>query len=189
MTMIRTLVLALAVTGASSVMVAEAALGDDAKAAQRDRRPRLVFLSPAPSQPGFVGGLTGADLVCRQAAEAQGLSGVFLAWLGDGALGPADRFEPERGPLVNVRGERVASGWRQLGNGSAEAPVLRLDGTVSQTAPWTNVHHDGRSGSAATACDRWWNAGRRHAGSIGVGRDDRQVGSCDTPRPFLCVQQ
>jgi len=152
-----------------------------------EERPRLVFTSNSPDRPGFLGGISGADQLCRETAEAGGLSGVFLAWVGDGAMGPANRFEPESGPLVNVHGDRVAPGWRALASGPLDAPVLHLDGSTAIVAPWSNVRADGTSGLRATACDRWWTVDERFAGAVGVG--EAQVVACDSPRPFVCVEQ
>jgi hypothetical protein len=148
---------------------------------------RLVFVSPPPANAAFVGGLTGADLVCHEAARAQGLDGVFLAFLGDGIVGPANRFGGDPAPVVNVNGEQVAADWQSLAAGRREAPILQLDGRPGAAPPWTNVRPDGRTGLLATACDRWWSSQRRYAGAVGI--VERDVVSCDSLRPFVCMEQ
>lgn len=166
--------------------VAAPAAGAGAAAAGHAPTSRLVFATAAPEGAGFVGGLTGADDVCRQTARAAGHEGVFLAWLGDGALGPADRFDRRPATYVNVRGEAIGDHWSALGKGRAASLVLDLNGHRPTRAPWSNVDPDGTSGPLATSCDRWWTATRSHVGAVD---GPAAVSSCDEPRPFYCVQQ
>jgi len=148
---------------------------------------RLVFAVAPPETPGFIGGLTGADTVCRETAAAHDLDGVYLAWLGDGAMGPANRFDRDEKPLVNARGDVVSQGWRALGSGEASAPVLQLNGTHPGTEPWSNVNADGTTGPLATTCNRWWSIQAVHAGGTGITETGRDA--CDSTRPLYCVEQ
>ena len=50
---------------------------------------KTVFLTSTTTGGGNFGGLSEADIICRERAEAAGLSGSFKAWLSASACGPA----------------------------------------------------------------------------------------------------
>lgn len=114
---------------------------------------RKVFVLRGPNDAGFtgdLGGLDGADDLCRAAAEAAGLMypGTFKAWLSDVEKGPADRFDfGFTGVYELVDGTPVARlGWGDLTDGVLEHPIdMNQDGVVSEagTAVWSNTDAGG----------------------------------------------
>lgn len=110
---------------------------------------------------GDLGGLDGADLACRLAAEAAGLAApsTFRAWLADDTGAPATRFTPAPGvPLVLVTGPRVADDLAQL---LADGPQRGVDvDEYGDLLPpgklvWSNTSFTGAAHDPDAHCDRW----------------------------------
>src|SRR5262245_26846429 len=53
---------------------------------------------------GNFNGLTGADAQCQARADAAGLGGAWMAWLGNGVDGPATRFTHSAAPYPRMGG-------------------------------------------------------------------------------------
>ena len=104
----------------SAVQVAVASMAVDAMAAGE---PKQVFITST-IYDGDLGGLSGADALCNQRANAAELSGKFRAWLSDETGSPNTRFATcSDCPYVRTDGEQVASGYADLTDGVLAAPI------------------------------------------------------------------
>ncbi|MEZ4451240.1 MAG: DUF4215 domain-containing protein [Nannocystaceae bacterium] len=120
-------------------------------------RDRLVFLTDAAYLGMDIQGMAGADAICVTQAGAGGhpKPESFLAWLGDGASGPADRFPHGSARYALPNGDVVAANWGDLTDGSLVHPIDRtFAGAQADVAVWTAVRVDGSTYDDAT-CDAW----------------------------------
>ncbi|HEY0133354.1 MAG TPA: hypothetical protein VGB85_04720 [Nannocystis sp.] len=109
---------------------------------------------------GDFGGLDGADLRCRNLAQAAGITSwpSFRAWLSDAEVGPLERFTlvPAK-PYGLPTGERVADSLADLVlNGPGDG--IRVDELGKPLTPslvWTNTGVAGEPHSATNHCKHW----------------------------------
>jgi hypothetical protein len=101
-------------------------------------------------------GLTAADEVCNNLAQAASLPGTFTAWLSDTGVNAADRVD-QTGPWVRRDGVLVASSFSQFTSGDLDAPI-----NVTETGQYLNGEYawtaSSNSGTAlAENCSGWTN--------------------------------
>lgn len=63
---------------------------------------------------GNVGGITGADKICKQLAHSAALSGNWKAWLSNSHISASKRLFHSPVPYVLLNGEIVAYNWSDL---------------------------------------------------------------------------
>ncbi|MFY0536677.1 hypothetical protein [Nannocystis pusilla] len=173
---------------------------------------RLVFLSSA-TYDGALGGLSGADLRCRNLATAAGLENplTFRAWLSDGLDSPLSRFEQvdlQGAPYVLPNGRMIAADFTELiEQGPRTGIALTETGAyLTEQLAWTNTSPFGEPFSAADHCDGWISDSFGFAARSGFNavelemgpeweawRDERQwtsaLGSlCDKTRRLYCFE-
>ena len=79
--------------------------------------PRVAFVT-SQEYTGALGGVSGADDKCQQAAVAGGLAGTFKAWISNGAdRSPSTSFT-RHGYFTTVTDEIIAYGWNELTSGN-----------------------------------------------------------------------
>ncbi|MEO1370297.1 MAG: hypothetical protein AAFX50_24200, partial [Acidobacteriota bacterium] len=157
---------------------------------------RTVFLSSRSYFPAELGGLAGADAKCQQLAEAEGLPGVFFAWLSDSSESPATRFVRGDRPFHLVNGGKVADGWDDLVDGSIEREIVVTEnGTdyseIGVLPSWTGT--DASGNAVGEHCEDWTSS----SGSARVGHGELTdarwssafTQSCDRPRQLYCFEQ
>ncbi len=130
---------------------------------------KLVFLTST-QHTGDLGGVTGADGICQDAASLAGHPGTFKAWLSGGASSssPSVRFTQSTEPYVRVDGAVVADDWADLTDGTLHNPI-NVDeyGAAAVTSfaytyvttsggPGLNVSSDCYGGDCH--CNDWTNA-------------------------------
>jgi hypothetical protein len=126
-------------------------------------------------------GLTGADAICQDLAEAGGslaAPGTYLAWLSAGGVvppntSPSTRFTQASVPYRRVDGTTVASDWSDLTDADLMAPINVDEGGSMVpdndfTAVWTATLFDGSRHFNGDDCGGWTGAGTAE-----VGRADR----------------
>lgn len=86
---------------------------------------RRVFVSSS-VQAGDMGGLEGADDICKNLADVEGLGGSFRAYIRNGDVTVEERLEHATVPYVRLDGLRIANNWTDLTDGTLQAP-LALD--------------------------------------------------------------
>jgi hypothetical protein len=106
---------------------------------------------------GALGGLQGGDAKCQALAAA--LGGTWLAWLGDGTDGPATRFRQSTMPYRLVSGERIATSWPDLIDGTIEVPLNHDEAGVELPSGddmivFTAVFHTGGNPTPVN-CSAW----------------------------------
>jgi hypothetical protein len=130
------------------------------------KNPRHVFVTSQTFTGGEIGGLTGADDICRGLAVKAGLSSSYFAWLSDSTGSPATRFPEDVGPYILVDGTIVANNWTDLTSGTLRHPIDLTEsggpppkgsaGCVSPAA-WSDTTNHGARAAALGACDDWVN--------------------------------
>jgi len=99
---------------------------------------------------GDLGGLSGADDKCQEAADAAGLVGIFQAWLSDSFETPASRWiHLATTPYVMLNGEVVATSFADLTDGTINNAIEITEKgdpkVIVLNAPnaWTGTLEDG----------------------------------------------
>lgn len=143
---------------------------------------------------GMLGGLAGADATCQAAADANGLGGVWMAWLSDETEGPATRFITHSGmPYVQTDGTMIASNWADLTDGTLAAGINRTAAGVEGGGNvfFTNTKSDG-SPSGANHCSGWTSrSGMGAAGSESMTSTwtEFMSFSCNSLCLLMCFEQ
>jgi hypothetical protein len=125
---------------------------------------RHVFVTSQAFVAGDLGGLPGADDICRRLAVAAGLSSSYIAWLSDDTGSPMSRFPKNVGPYVLVDGTVVANNWGELTSGMLQHPIELNEmggpppprfGNVSPFAVWTDTSTSGALSQSGASCNNW----------------------------------
>jgi hypothetical protein len=113
---------------------------------------RHVFATSQAFVGGELGGLSGADDMCRTLAINAGLVGSYFSWLSDDTGAPATRFTKDGGPYTLVDGTVVANNWTDLTAGMLRHPIdlnemggppAQSPDLVTSFAVWTNTKATG----------------------------------------------
>lgn len=97
---------------------------------------KLVFVTSALVQGGYLHGLDGADATCQQLAVAARLPGVYKAWLSSVGHGVVDRFSHADAPYVLVDGTPIADDWADLVHADLDHAIdLDERGDVAEPSP------------------------------------------------------
>jgi len=141
-------------------------------------------------------GVEGADCICQASAEAAGLSGTYLAWIGDSdaANEPASRFTQSSLPYRMVNGSKIANDWSDLidGNLRTALKISETGSTASPAASWTAVKADGTKGGKNCSD---WSASSSESGLFGerAFKDndwtDRGSTGCSGTLSLYCFEQ
>ncbi|MCY1056738.1 DUF4215 domain-containing protein [Nannocystis sp. SCPEA4] len=138
---------------------------DDANDIADDRcfectKNRWVFASAAFHNTGALGGIEGADSLCRQYALQSGKADdswkTFIAWLSDADHDVRDRLYPGRGRYVRTDGVVVAETLDRFFSGSIAASI-DVDELGNQEIGGIVITGTRPDGTAApgTHCDNW----------------------------------
>lgn len=143
--------------------------------------PVQVFVTSS-THTGDLGGITGADSICQNLADAANLMGSFKAWLSDSNTSPADSFTQNDGDyiLTDTDGTVIATDWANLtdGNLAIESTGIRYDETGTELQGdagfvWTGTFEDGTTDGTQN-CDDWNSDSAAIEGRIG---DPSDIGS------------
>ncbi|MCY1010791.1 hypothetical protein OV079_35555 [Nannocystis pusilla] len=116
---------------------------------------------------GALGGVSGADLKCRKAAESAGLAhpNTYRAWISDDFQSPENRFDQWDLPGIRIiqrGGLVIADDLADLVN---NGPHINIDRTevefgdiVIERPVWTNTSAFGEIFSIHDHCDNWLSA-------------------------------
>jgi hypothetical protein len=122
-----------------------------------------------------LGGVDGADALCRQAAKSAGLGDVpWRAWISTAAQNAKDRIE-HHGKYVRVDGHVVAKDFDELVSGTLQSAItIAENGTIAAAtldkAPvWTGTKADGTLAAAKSSdnCEGYENTGSPVTGIVG----------------------
>ncbi|HEY0137078.1 MAG TPA: hypothetical protein VGB85_23505 [Nannocystis sp.] len=134
---------------------------------------RVAFVTAAEFS-GDLGGLAGADATCVAAAAAAKLdnAGSFLAYMGDGAAAPANRFVDglaDKGyPYARRDGQKLANDLDDLFDIGLRVPLVITElGTTlpPEQLAWTGVDIHGEPGGAH--CEAWSTDYFKYSGRVG----------------------
>lgn len=122
------------------------------------KRDRFVFVSSIGRTPAGIGGLAGADSLCKQFANKGGLANwqSYTAWLSDSTTDAKDRIYPGRGRYLRVDMVPVADSWEQLFSGQLLKPI-EIDeyGKTVHASVWTGTFPDGTAAPGVDHCADW----------------------------------
>ena len=156
--------------------------GTDADQCSNDcQLPRIVFIVfPGDGVGGNLGGILGADLMCKTAATDADLPGTYKAWLTDSDpnTSPAVRFGSAgfTGWYLGTDGTAIAHGWDDLvtlednQTDYLKAPIRSdQDGTAVGDGAyvWTNTNPDGEQNPMNRHCTNWTSALNTDKGNLG----------------------
>jgi cysteine-rich repeat protein len=143
-------------------------------------------------------GVALGDAHCQELADAAGLDGTFLAWLSDGRMSPATRFDTAfAGSYRLVDGTAVVvAGWADLTDGTLAHAIDRDEqgGLAAGDNVWTNTAADGTS-AGASGCLDWNSVKVTDKGTIGISDAVDMTWtsvvetSCNGPARLYCVEQ
>jgi hypothetical protein len=108
-----------------------------------------------------MGGLSGADALCQQAADSVSLSGTYKAWLSTTAVSAASRLSHADVPYVLLDGTVVAANWSALTSGTLAHAIDRNEQNTALAGlwnVWTASTPDGRfieSDAGPGDCEGW----------------------------------
>lgn len=156
----------------------------------------LVFIT-GQSFSSNLGGISGADAICQDAAEAAGIEGTFRAWIAAAGVGPADTWIQSPDPYVRVDGVTVADNWADLTDGTLSA-AINVDESGSMSFAefaWTGVLTTGAA-SPVDSCAGWTMADVGLQGEQGnpaatdaMWTETAGNATCLAIRPLYCFQQ
>jgi hypothetical protein len=115
---------------------------------------KKVFIT-SESYDGDLGGLAGADAICRTRATAAGLPNAanFKAWLSDGSTDAISRIT-SNGPWVRTDGFRIADSKADLTDGTIFTAIDKTEsGNTLVSGVWTGSLSDGVK--AVEHCANW----------------------------------
>ncbi len=138
---------------------------------------RLAFISSL-TYDGDLGGLAGADLKCRQLAEARKFHDPerFKAWLSTGDESPLGRFSFAADPIVLPTGLLVAPDLAALISGGSGDGIRSSEtgATLLEARVWTNTADTGASFSKTDHCAGWTSADKQFKARIGLNAVPKQ---------------
>jgi hypothetical protein len=131
-----------------------------------------VFLTGVAYRPNFGGGGLGeADAACTAAANLQGNTGSWTAWLSDNTGNAVDRILDSGGkPYQTIDGTVVATSLADLTDGLLDAPIVidEAGNTVlNELGVWSATATDGQYSTQGT-CTTWTIVTPGNVAGIGV---------------------
>jgi hypothetical protein len=135
---------------------------------------------------GAFGGLSGADTICQHWADNASLGGTFKAWLSNGTVSAASRFNTKDKPYYLVDDTtKIADNFTDLLNGSLNAAInVNANGSVvgnsqrgiyaGSPIAWTGTNGTTGGFSAvdtkhvSSLCVNWTTMGGHQTGLFGV---------------------
>ncbi|PCC69792.1 Myxococcus cysteine-rich repeat-containing protein [Nannocystis exedens] len=160
---------------------------------------RYVFVTSDLVQGSLVGGLSGADELCAQAAGLNDLliGRKFVAWLSTSTVSAADRLDEASVPYMRLDGVVVANDYTDLLDivSEMQAPIdVDENGQTVADTPiaWTGTQADGLKSNASEMCEDWLTGlGNGRKGTItatGVTWTDDGTIPCNNVARLYCVQ-
>ncbi len=156
--------------------------------------PQRLFVTRALFTADALGGLSGADRLCANAAQTAGLGGRWTAWLSSASTDAIARIT-SAGPWALVGTSRVVFATREQLRGYPSAPLERDEygGEVFAPSYWTGTklmgvrHPDEHCNS--------WTSGGHEKGMTGSGSFTSEHWTeglwsfCNSERRLLCFEQ
>jgi len=158
-------------------------------------RDRLVFATSLLFSPDHIGGLAGADSLCKQLAHKADLPrwASFTAWLSDSTSDARDRVHHGRGRYLRPDATPVAASFDALLAGPLLAPIAIDEfGQPAVGAAWTGTRPDGTAVPNASHCTDWTSNDFSDKGHYGVvtALDSRWIfESTPDTNPIFCTTQ
>jgi len=161
---------------------------------------KLFFVTSTTTNPSF-SGTFGGDGICQNRASQAGVSGTYLAWLGDiNGSDPLNRSTHSTLPYVRPDGTQIAANWTGLVSGTLlAAPNVTETGGTYNGNVWTSVATTGAmTGSRANNCNGWTAFTSPYTGTVGLSSSTTSTWTVSssptcsasaTLYPFYCIEQ
>jgi len=159
---------------------------------------KTVFVTNA-SVLGNFGGLSTADALCQQEADAAGLTGTYKAWLSSSTQSPTSRMTKSLDGYVLPDGTLIANDWGDLTDGTIQNPINRFaDGTLyGADSVWTGTQADGSNigNDPLWYCEDWTNQYADDSTGFGATNytnaywTEESAMYCDITARFYCFEQ
>ena len=154
----------------------------------------MQFAGISESTDGNMGGIAGANAICATDASNAGMTGTFLAWLGDSTGADPDSSFTRASDYVLRDLTPIGATYADLTDGSHPVPIDQYPN--GQTAlinrnVWTAVDTSGVA--SGSSCSDWTsNSGFGSRGlatsTTSTWTDSNQTG-CSSPNRLYCVEQ
>lgn len=152
---------------------------------------------------GNLGGLTGADQKCQDAADAAALPGLYKAWLSVAGESPTERFVHSLVPYRQVDGVEIAKDWNDLTDEQLAAALVVSEfngpaGTgMHSCAPivitvWTGTRASGSAVDGDYFCGDWIGSGEGISGRGGATDSawtQACIAKCEDQAALYCFEQ
>lgn len=148
---------------------------------------------------GDLGGLSGADGLCKAAAKDAGLTSPdgYQAWLGVSPKSAASRIPLVEKPYYRLDGEMIAAKKDDLLGGKLLSPIVvtELKSTLMSAPVWTNSSADGSVESLTADCQSFASPSEGELGGVGLaGKTDAGwtslgTSTCDRYRRLYCFSE
>lgn len=160
---------------------------------------RVVFATSNLYSGTMVGGLTGADAICNQAAHGVNAhprvkGRVFSAWISTDGSAVRDRLTHGMRAYLLPNGNPIASDWSSFLQQHAQAINVLEDGTspTVNNDVWTGTGQDGTS--HGPNCQGWASSTITESGTAGVigdtqGWSDGRSDSCNVMLRLYCIEK
>lgn len=116
---------------------------------------RHIMFVTSTAYNGNLGGLSGADQKCQDAADAEALSGAWIAVVSDTTVAAKDRLNDYGSkPVYNRVGDEMAANWDTIWASGISTAVLYQENGSEPAANdvWTGTN---AAGTAANRCSDW----------------------------------
>lgn len=167
---------------------------------------KFAFATQVPD--GNLGGVSGADTTCQNAAAVAGLAGTYKAWISstDSATQPSTRFTTASVSYIRTDCVIIANDWTDLTDGTILAPINKDAGGGSiadDSHVFTNTNPDGTAtitDSQPNVCWNWTSGAFNRDATYGIISSSELGGGrwtttglqddCDTTTNYIyCFQQ
>ncbi|MEZ4448054.1 MAG: hypothetical protein R3B09_01160 [Nannocystaceae bacterium] len=161
---------------------------------------KIVFVTSVVYN-GKLGGLQGADDLCRGLAKAAGLDNdpAFKAWLSDGTKSASERMTKSMSAYALIQGKTIAKSWGDLVDGQLASPINVNESGVTidpnDANVWTSTTAAGALSAVGTHCSGWssgsWSSTARVGDAMKTdkGWTDDGTKECDQLARLYCVEQ
>lgn len=129
---------------------------------------KIIFVTSSVYN-GSLGGLSGADAICQDAADNASVAGTYLAWLSDSTTAVEDTFIQSGHPYILVDGTVVAWNWDDLAGLNHGINMDENGSSLSDQRVWTGTLASGASYTTNSdeLCNNWTSSSGVYSGPAG----------------------
>lgn len=152
----------------------------------------LVFVTEMEFSPDLIGGLKGADSLCKQLAHKADLDRweTFTAWLSDSKENAYDRIHKTDGYYIRVDGEIIAIGiYDLIDNSLINSISISEKGNFVSNGVWTGTLPNGTTAPNSSHCNDWFSDSLLENGYWGFSAHIDPTWTFYNEGPVICAAQ